>query len=281
MGVFQRSQTDFQHNMQLKRVSTTRWNCTESAVETVLARYSAILSNLSELAESSDSDSETVTAANSPQKRLKDIRVIISMEILRLIYKVIGPASRLLQGASTDLASAVVLVENCIELFANFREDVDSAWKTVNDQSILFATSHGVNTEFPSERRQAKKKMPGEMAGDDCLTGLVRFKADTFIVVLDEAYQQMCSRFQHQNLTFMQQLSLFKPQALLNDKSISGSDIEMICQLYGADANAVAAEMSDFKTTFRLLSQTSTSTNIDGLSQEGCDDPLLDRTRTI
>jgi hypothetical protein len=227
------------------------------------------------LANSSDSDSETVTAANGLHKRLKDIRIIISMEILRLVYKVIGPASRLLQGASIDLASAVVLPEDCIEQFANFRNDADSAWKTVYDRAILFATSHGLHTEFPSERRRAKKKMSGEMAGDDCLTGLARFKADTFIVVLDEAYQQMCSRFQQQNLTFMQQLSLFTPQTLLSDKSISSGEIEMICQLYGADANAVAAEMSDFKTSFKLLSQTSTATSIDGMFQGGCDDPLL------
>jgi len=61
----------------------------------------------------------------------------------------------------------------------------------------------------------------------------------------------------------------------LSDKSISSCEIEMICQLYGADANAVAAEMSDFKTSFKLLSQTSTVTSIDGMFQGGCDDPLL------
>ena len=73
-GIFQRSQTDFQHNMQLKRVTTTRWNSTESAVETVFARFSAILSTLNELAESRcDSDSETVTAANGLHKRLKEL----------------------------------------------------------------------------------------------------------------------------------------------------------------------------------------------------------------
>jgi hypothetical protein len=145
--------------------------------------------------------------------------------------------------------------------------------KTIYDQAISFATSHGLHTEFPTERRRAKKKMPGEIAGDECLTGLARFKAETFIVVLDEAYQQMCSKFRQQNLTFMQQLSLFTPQTLLSDKSISS--YEMICQLYEADANAVAAEMSDFKTTFKLLAQTSTATSIAGMFLGGCDDPFL------
>lgn len=84
--VFQRSQNEFRHRMQLKRVLTTRWNSTESAVETAMARSFEILTTLSELAESSLSDSETVTAAFGLRKRLKDIRVIISMEILKLAY---------------------------------------------------------------------------------------------------------------------------------------------------------------------------------------------------
>ena len=64
--------------------------------------------------------------ASGLHKKLKNIRVIISIDILRLVYKVIGPASRLLQGASIDLASVVVFVENCIQQFSNFRNDVDS-----------------------------------------------------------------------------------------------------------------------------------------------------------
>ena len=54
--------------------------------------------------------------------------------------------------------------------------------------------------------------MPGEMAGDDCLTGLARFKADTFMVVLDEAYltdvQQISAAESHIHAAIM---SLFAP----------------------------------------------------------------------
>ena len=88
------------------------------------------------------------------------------------------------------------------------------------ENNILFATSHGVNTEFPSERRRAKKKMPGEMAGDDCLTGLARFKADTFMVVLDEAYltdvQQISAAESHTHAV----LSLFTHQVLLSELAV-------------------------------------------------------------
>ncbi len=98
--------------------------------------------------------------------------------------------------------------------------------------------------------------MPGEIAADECLSGLDRFKSETLITVLDEAYQQMCSRFQQQNIMFMQQLSLFTPKSLISDKSVTSSEIENICQLYGVNCDEVAAELADFKRTFRMLSET-------------------------
>ncbi len=157
-AAFQRSQASFRHPMQLKRVSTTRWNSTESVIETVLARYPETLATLIELAESPASDSETVTAALGLHKRLKDIRVIMCMEILKTIYSILGPASRLLQGSSIDLASAAVLLEDCVNQFANLRNNVDSTWNAIRERSMLFARSHDLSTDFPSERRRSKKK---------------------------------------------------------------------------------------------------------------------------
>jgi len=252
--VFQRSQNECRHRMQLKRVLTTRWNSTESAVETAMARYSEILTTLSELAESSLSDSETVTAAFGLRKRLKDIRVIISMEILKLVYTIIGPASRILQGTTIDMAAAVVVLEDCARQFNSLRQNADSTWKEIYDKSVSFASSHGVSTDFPFERRRAKKKMADELCEDEHLVGLNKFKTETLITVLDEANQQMFSRFKEQNLIFMRQLAIFTPKILLSDRTINTTDIEIICNQYGVDSCIVAAELSDFRKTYRLLS---------------------------
>ena len=170
MVIFQRSQNKFRHHMQPKRVQTTRWNNTESAVETVMARYSVILNTLSELADSSLENSETVTAAFGRYKRLKDIRVILSMKILKLVYNIIDPASRAMQGRSIDMAAAAELLNECVHQFNSLRQRADSAWKQIYDKSVSFASSHGINTEFPIERRHAKKKMTDERCQDECLT---------------------------------------------------------------------------------------------------------------
>jgi hypothetical protein len=117
-----------------------------------------------------------------------------------MIYSIISPASRIQQGASVDKAAAVVLLEDCVHQFVSLRKNAVSIWKTICDRSMSFASEYGVSTEFPMERRRAKKKMADEMYEDD------RFKTDTFITILDEVSQQMASRFEQQNLGFMRQL---------------------------------------------------------------------------
>jgi len=126
----------------LKHVSTTRWNSTEAAVKTVMLRYAEILSALDQLSDPSSNDSETVTAAVGLKKRLKDIHVIMCMEVLKIVYRVIGPVSRQLQGTSNDLAIAASLLEDCKRQLETVPADVDAA---------EFANRNGVNTEFPEE----------------------------------------------------------------------------------------------------------------------------------
>jgi hypothetical protein len=93
-AVFQSCQDQFRYRMQLKRGLTTRWNSTESAVETVIARYAEILETLLQLADSSSNDSDTVTLASGLRKRLRDFRVILSMETLGMIYPSIQNSTR-------------------------------------------------------------------------------------------------------------------------------------------------------------------------------------------
>ncbi|ESO06029.1 hypothetical protein HELRODRAFT_160142 [Helobdella robusta] len=157
-AVFQNSQSNCQHKMQLKRVQTTRWNSTESAVETVMKRYSEILASLSELAESSLSDGKTVTVALGLRKRMKNIRVIISMKILKLVYNIIGPVYKAVQCISIDMASATELIKDCIHQFDIIRRNADLTWKTICSESKSFATAHSISPDFDFERRRTKKK---------------------------------------------------------------------------------------------------------------------------
>jgi len=109
--VFMQAQGDGRA-MQLKRVATTRWNSTEAAVETVFRKFYAVLGALEQLSHCTG-DSQTVTSAIGRRKRLRDIQVILCMNILKIIYQITGPASRMLQGASTYLAGATAVLNDC------------------------------------------------------------------------------------------------------------------------------------------------------------------------
>jgi len=80
--VFMQAQGDGRA-MQLKRVTTTRWNSTVAAVETVFRKFDAVLGALEQLSHCTG-DSPTVTSAIGLRKRLRDIRVILCMNILKI-----------------------------------------------------------------------------------------------------------------------------------------------------------------------------------------------------
>lgn len=259
--VFIRQQREAKEQaLQLKRVSTTRWNSSEAAVNTVLSRYSEVLQTLSCLRESTY-DSATVTQATGLYSRLRDIRVIVCMLILKRVYHIIGPASRSLQGIAIDLAGAASLLTDCKNQFEKLRADVDKEWAVIFKESVEFACAHGVSSDFPSERRKKKKKMDDEVVADECLSGEQRMKVDTFITAIDEVIQQLNSRFSEQNVVFMKQLSFFTPAGLLDTRNddISIQDIQQICQQYDLDPIEVHSELVDFRSSYRVCSSNATN----------------------
>jgi len=135
--VFMQAQGDGRA-MQLKRVRTTRWNSTEAAVETVFRKFDAVLGALEQLSHCAG-DSQTVTSAIELRKRLRDIRVILCMDTLTIIYRITGPASRILQGASIDLAGAAAVLNDCRKQFEDLRSNADLHWEALLQETLNFA----------------------------------------------------------------------------------------------------------------------------------------------
>lgn len=91
--VFIQSQANSEgRKQQLKRASTTRWNSSEAATETVLCRFSEISNTLQQLMKPSY-DSDTITLATGLHAQLNNFRVILAMHVLKIFYQFIGPDS--------------------------------------------------------------------------------------------------------------------------------------------------------------------------------------------
>lgn len=150
--------SDDSRRLQLKRISCTRWNSKEAAIETFIRCFSAIMTSLDLLASDGDSDSATKTAAKGLAIRLKDTRFLITLFSLREVFAVAGPVTRQLQGVSLDLAVASQLVTSCQKKFVAMRNDehIDTAWQNVLQAARSFATEHSLLWSI-SERRKLKK----------------------------------------------------------------------------------------------------------------------------
>jgi hypothetical protein len=251
--VFQHSQDETHgKKMQLKRVSTTRWNSTEAAVDTVLARYSETLNALASLSVPSY-DSETVTLATGLRVRFNDFRVILCLYVLKLIYHITGPASRQLQSIAIDLASAASLLRDCKKQFDEIRLNADQIWSEVLDNAVKFAEQHNVTPVLQQQRSRKKKKMACDDSDDFCLSGVEQFRIETFVCIIDQVCQQMSSRFSEENVLFMKQLVHFTPVSLMDTcHKTSKEDIRGICELYGLNVDAVYSELIDFRKTYTV-----------------------------
>ena len=81
----------------------------------------------------------------------------------------------------------------------------------------------------------------------------VRWRVKTFIAVADAVSQQLASHFAEQQVAFMAQLWHFTPRSLLEgQKDVKTGDVADTCEMYGADADEVCRELSDFKLVYRL-----------------------------
>ncbi len=252
--VFQQSQNECSgKKMQLKRVSSTRWNSTEAAVDTVLSRYSEILNTLASLSQPRY-DSETITLATGLRVRLNDFRIVLCLHVLKLVYRVTGPASRQLQGLAIDLASAASLLDDCKKQFAEIRMNSDLTWNNIFDEAVEFAEKHKIKSEFRQERCRKRKKMSDEISDDVHLTGKEQFKIDTYVCVLDQVNQQMSSRFSDFNVLFMKQLAHFTPLNLMDgsQNETGMEDIRGICEQYSLPVEEVHSELMDFRKTYQI-----------------------------
>ena len=73
-------------------------------------------------------------------------------------------------------SAAASIIDDCRKQFENTRINADSGWDKICENSIEFASKHGVNTEFPDKRRQPKTRMTDELTLDECMTGTRKLK---------------------------------------------------------------------------------------------------------
>ena len=236
----------------LKRVSdTTRsWRSVEDGVQTVIDRYDVVELSLEKMRDESV-DAVTVSSATGLVMRLQEFKVIVCLFLLKLIFSITGPVSRLLQGISADLSISSTLLQGCINQFQRIRDASDEHWRSLIDEASNFAIEHDIQPVFPQRRIRKTKLMPGEIARDERLTeSNESFKVNVFIRTVDEVLMQMKERFSDDTVTILKEMQHFTPATLRRKKPIGPDDIHNLCQYYNLDAEALVKEVNEFSQTY-------------------------------
>jgi hypothetical protein len=239
---------------QLKRVSSTRWVSKESAVETTIVCFEAILEALDTLLETA-SDSATRTSATGLSKRVRDFEFIVILLILRDIFNIAGPVSKQLQGISLDLSIASQVIKSCREKFFELRADgnMKNSWKTVLENAKAFASRFGIDTII-SEKRRKKKRMYDEKCNDEALVGEDKLRVDVYVRVLDEICMQLDDRFSNEQTDLMLEIALFSSFQLRKCEPINEESVKILCLTYNLDSTEIVSEYNEFIKVYNILS---------------------------
>ena len=261
-------QKDEHHRKTLKRVSdTTRsWRSTEDGVNTLLDCFEAVTAALGELSTTSG-DSATVNSALSLEKRLQEFPIIVCLFLLRTVFGITGPVSRLLQGVAADLAISATLIQGAIKSLQDMRDSPDLAWLKLLQDATSFAVKHDISPVFKEKRVKKVKRMPGELAQDEPIErGEQAFKCKVFIPVLDTVLVQLKERFTDHDTELMTQMQVFAPSALLtSERALVDDDVHNLCTNYSLDTSVVLKELREFRPVYR---QVHSMVNMDDLMPE-------------
>ena len=240
----------------LKRVSdTTRsWRSAEDGTATVLDCYDSIAAALQTLAADS-ADPRTTASANGLLVKVQDSRFILTTIFLQHIFRITGPVSRMLQSKSADLSVAATLVDNCIKKLTKKRDNVDHFFTKLRQEAADFCTNHGIKSQLKDRRSRMKKRMADEQCDDECIQDTEQaFKVEVVVRGIDVTLEQLKDRFSNEDVAFLREIQLFSPAALVSSKSISATDVENICKVYGLDADLIARERNSFAPVYRSMS---------------------------
>ena len=184
-------------------------------------------------------DPTTVSTARSLYVRVNEFDVVLSLHILKSIFQVTGPLSRILQSKASDLAISTHLITSCIDKLQQTRQDESSGEKLLKTAQN-FSAHHNIAATLPQKRLKKTPRRPGEVTIDERQTNPEQaFKTEVYNFCLDTVISQMKSRFTDAVLIVLQQMSYFTHSGRLRLEDTNEDDVKDLCKNYDLDCTSV------------------------------------------
>lgn len=220
----------------LKSVSTTRWACRYEAVSAVKVNYSALLTAINEISESTR-QSDIRAKGLGIIYQMKTFEFVFALEMLSPILCSILKVSEYLQKSDINLLTAVQLVEslkNTLETMRNTESNFDNIYKKViklcEDNQIVIP---------PVKKRKVSSKV-------DCFSSTQNFmdtkEEEMRITVYNVTLDQMINGI---DLRFSQEtLNMIKSIANALELNVDDNDITILTKTFHLEAEMLKSEIS-------------------------------------
>lgn len=187
----------------LKSLSETRWSARADATRTVIEQLPEVIDALFAVREDTTCDSETSSKVTSLVQAIESFDFLVSLVVWHKVLNTVNRASVILQSQHLSIGDAVTVVTAVKEDMEQYRWN---GFQDAVEKAKELAEKIDIPPTFPEHRTRRRKRLPGEMAMDDPLTGEEKFRVcffncliDTVITEIDErfSYLRECNRLFH------------------------------------------------------------------------------------
>ena len=249
-SLFAKKQSELgqQRQIQLKKLSDTRWSCRYASIKAVKTTISAIIDTLEELSE--DSDSRAVEARGL-LFQVKKFQFLLSLIMFERIFSITAKLSDLLQAEHLNYAAAAACIRATKETIQSLR--CEEEWKKIWDEAVSMATEYCIAIESVRPRRN--RRLP-ERFDDAVVTAettgnrdkpVEEYRVQVYYSTLDTVLEEMNSRFSDVNLSLLSAMQALLPTS---DRFLDVDTLHPFLQHYDIDVSEVQIEVMTAK---RLL----------------------------
>lgn len=187
----------------LKSLSETRWSARADATRTVIEQLPEVIDALFAVSEDITCDSETSSKVTSLVQAIETFDFLVSLVVWHKVLNTVNQASVILQSRNLSIGDAVRVVTAVKEEMKQHRLN---SFQDAVEKAKELAEKIDIPPTFPEHCTQRRKRLPGEMAMDEPLTGEEKFcmcffncLVDTVISETEEgfSYLRECNRLFH------------------------------------------------------------------------------------
>ena len=252
-SIFMRKQKEhgFAQEVQLKRLSDTRWSCRHSSINAVLTTILPLLHALEELSEGNDQRS---IEAKGLLFQVDSFPFLLSLVLFERIFNITNKLSNLLQSEKISYAAAASCIRATKATLVNLRSE--ETWCDIWEEAVSLAETCGISVTPLRHRRSHRLPSHLNESFIDSSVGRSRdasiedYRTQVYFATLDVINEEMNDRFSELNLSLLKALEALIPNSdLFFDMSI----LTPFLSHYNINQRAISAEVATAKTYLHEL----------------------------